>query len=100
MKYEKILLSLEMIEAELDDASNQLPEYNANSDALTSIDCAKNELYCLKDDIEKAIITDKKLDPIDRFNDEDEDIIGWEFAGKTYTNKEDAPISDPRPIRK
>ena len=43
MKYEKILLALELIEAELDDASNQLPEYNANSDAQVSLDCAKNE---------------------------------------------------------
>ena len=70
MKYEKILLALELIEAELDDATNQLPEYNANSDAQVSIDCAKNELYCLKDDIERAILTEKKLDPIDRFADD------------------------------
>ena len=70
MKYEKILLALELIEAELDDASNQLPEYNANSDAQVSLDCAKNELYCLKDDIERAILTDKQLDPIDRFADD------------------------------
>ena len=69
MKYEKILLALELIEGELDDASNQLPDYNANSDAQVSIDCAKNELYCLKDDLEKAILTEKKLDPIDRFAD-------------------------------
>ena len=69
MKYEKILLALELIEAELDDATNQLPEYNANSDAQVSIDCAKNELYCLKDDLEKAILTEKKLYPIDRFAD-------------------------------
>ena len=70
MKYEKILLALELIEAELDDATNQLPEYNANSDAQVSIDCAKNELFCLKDDIERAILTEKKLDPIDRFADD------------------------------
>ena len=67
MSNEKILLALELIEAELDDASNQLPDYNANSDAQVSLDCAKNELYCLKDDIEKAILTENKLDPIDRF---------------------------------
>ena len=67
MKYEKILLALKLIEGELDDASNQLPDYNANSDAQVSLDCAKNELYCLKDDIEKAILTENKLDPIDRF---------------------------------
>ena len=70
MKYEKILLALELIEGELDDASNQLPDYNANSDAQVSLDCAKNELYCLKDDIEKAILTEKQLDPIDRFADD------------------------------
>ena len=60
MDYKKILLSLEMIEAELDDATNQLPEYTANSDALTSLDCAKNELYCLKDEVERAILDEKK----------------------------------------
>ena len=62
---DKILLSLEMIEAELDDATNQLPEYTANSDALTSLDCAKNELYCLKDEIldEKAL-KDKTLSEV------------------------------------
>ena len=70
MSNEKILLALELIEAELDDASNQLPDYNANSDAQVSLDCAKNELYCLKDDIERAILTEKKLDPIDRFADD------------------------------
>ena len=70
MKYEKILIALELIEGELDDASNQLPDYNANSDAQVSLDCAKNELYCLKDDIERAILTEKKLDPIDRFADD------------------------------
>jgi hypothetical protein len=61
MTLKEILLKLEMIEAELDDASNQLPEYNANSDALTSLDCAKNELYCLKDEIEREILDEKAL---------------------------------------
>ncbi len=61
MKYEKILLALNLIEGELDDASNQLPDYNANSDAQVSLDCAKNELYCLKDDIEKAILDENRV---------------------------------------
>ena len=61
MSNEKILLALELIEAELDDASNQLPDYNANSDAQVSLDCAKNELYCLKDDIEKAILDENRV---------------------------------------
>ena len=60
MSYQDILLKLELIEAELDDATNQMPEYNANSDARVSIDGAKYELYALKDDIEKAILDDTK----------------------------------------
>ena len=62
MSKEKILLALNLIEAELDDATNQLPDYNANSDARVSIDCARNELYCLKDDIERAILDSKDKD--------------------------------------
>ena len=65
MKYEKILLALELIEGELDDASNQLPDYNANSDAQVSIDCARNELYCLKDDIERAILDENQKVTLD-----------------------------------
>ena len=44
MKLDKILLELEMIEAELDDATNSLPEYGANSDSRVSIDIAKDFL--------------------------------------------------------
>ena len=62
MDYKDILLKLEMIEAELDDATNQMPEYNANSDARVSIDGAKYELYTLKDDIERAILDENKSD--------------------------------------
>ena len=62
MDYKNILLKLELIEAELDDATNQMPEYNANSDARVSIDGAKYELYTLKDDIERAILDEDKSD--------------------------------------
>ena len=62
MDYKEILLKLELIEAELDDATNQMPEYNANSDARVSIDGAKYELYSLKDDIERAILDENKSD--------------------------------------
>ena len=65
MEYKKILLALELIEAELDDAVNQLPDYNANSDAIVSIDCARNELYCLKDDIERAILDENQKVTLD-----------------------------------
>ena len=69
MDYQKILDTLISIESQLDDAMNTLPEYNANVDSQGYIDGARCDLYYLKDEIEKAIITDKKLDPIDRFAD-------------------------------
>ena len=56
MDYKQILLSLEMIECELDDATNSLPDWGGNSDSRSNIDCAKNELYNLKDEIERAIL--------------------------------------------
>ena len=56
MKYEKILETLHIIEGELDDAVNQLPEYESNTDTRGSIDGARYELYNLKDEIERAIL--------------------------------------------
>ena len=70
MDYKEILGRLVDIESQLDDAMNTLPEYNANVDSQGYIDGARCDLYYLKDEIEKAIITDKKLDPIDRFADD------------------------------
>ena len=69
MDYKEILDRLVDIESQLDDAMNTLPEYNANVDSQGYIDGARCDLYYLKDEIEKAIITDKRLDPIDRFAD-------------------------------
>ena len=63
MDYKEILLSLEMIECELDDATNSLPDWGCNSDSRSNIDCAKDELYNLKDEIERAIL-DSKTEPI------------------------------------
>jgi len=70
MKNEKILEMLMEMEGELDDAYYSLPEYNANSDSKSYIDGARCTLYHLKDEIEKSIITDKQLDPIERWADE------------------------------
>jgi len=70
MKNEKILEMLIEMEGELDDAYYSLPEYNANSDSKSYIDGARCTLYHLKDEIEKSIITDKQLDPIERWADE------------------------------
>jgi hypothetical protein len=52
MNKKEIINKLELIEGSLDDAFYSLPEYNANSDSRDYIDSARNELYCLKEDIE------------------------------------------------
>ncbi len=70
MNYKKILEHLCEIEGELDDAYNSLPDYNANSDSQSYIDGARCTLYHLKDEIEKTIIVQNQLDPIDRFADD------------------------------
>ena len=58
------------MEGELDDAYYSLPDYNANSDSQSYIDGARCTLYHLKDEIEKTIIVQNQLDPIDRFADD------------------------------
>ena len=54
MKLKEIINKLELIEGSLDDAFYSLPEYNANTDSRDYIDSARNELYCLKGEIEKV----------------------------------------------
>ena len=58
MNIKEIINKLEMIEGSLDDAFYSLPEYNANEDTRSYIDSARGDLYCLKDEIEKAIINE------------------------------------------
>ena len=54
MEYKEILKTLEIIEGSLDDAFYSLPEYNANVDSRGYIDSARDELYSLKENIEKS----------------------------------------------
>jgi|TARA_Y100000310_G_scaffold49686_1_gene45908 hypothetical protein len=51
MTKQEILNKLEEIECTLDDAFYSLPEYNANTSSRNYIDNARNELYCLRDDL-------------------------------------------------
>jgi len=60
MNYKKILERLEVIECELDDATNSLPEWNGNTDSRSNIDGARCELYHLKDEIERSILDEQK----------------------------------------
>ena len=56
MTIKEILTELEIIEAQLDDAFYSLPEYNANEDSKSYVDSARNELYNLKDNLERAVL--------------------------------------------
>ena len=56
MNYKQILNQLTIIECQLDDAMNTLPEYNANVDSQGYIDGARCDLYYLKEEVEKAIV--------------------------------------------
>jgi len=67
----EILDRLVDIEVQLDDAYYNLPEYDANSEGKGYIDGARCDLYHLKDEIEKRILTEKSLDPMNRFDGED-----------------------------
>jgi len=50
-----VINKLNEIEGQLDDAYYSLPEYNSNVDSRGSIDGARSDLYCLKEDVEKKL---------------------------------------------
>ena len=68
MELKKIVNKLEMIEGSLDDAFYSLPEYNANTDSRSYLDSARNELYTLKEDIEKVVSDIDKVTLDEVFN--------------------------------
>ena len=68
MKYEEILEMLEEIEGQLDDSFNSLPEWDGNSDGLGYLDGARNDLYNLKNEIERSILDIDKVTLDEVFN--------------------------------
>ena len=48
----EILELINILECELDDSYNTLPEYSANTDSRSYIDGARNTLYELKNKLE------------------------------------------------
>jgi hypothetical protein len=68
MNYEAILEMLEEIEGQLDDSFNSLPEWDGNSDGLGYLDGARNDLYNLKNDIERSILDIDKVTLDEVFN--------------------------------
>ncbi len=56
MSYKEILEQLSEIQALIDEADNTLPDYSANTDTRISLDIAKELMYGLQDELEKAIL--------------------------------------------
>ena len=56
MSYKEILEQLGEIEGLIEEASNNLPDYSANTDTRISLDIAVELMYGLRDELEKAIL--------------------------------------------
>ncbi len=60
-KLKKLIESLEEIEGSLDNAYYSLPEYDANSEGRSYLDSARNDVYVLKDELERIILDNNIL---------------------------------------
>ena len=61
MTLREIINLLENIEGSLDDAFYSIPEYDCNSDGRSYVDGARDELYNLKESVEKALLNGAEL---------------------------------------
>ena len=61
MTLKEIINLLENIEGSLDDAFYSIPEYDCNSDGRSYVDGARDELYNLKESVEKALLNGAEL---------------------------------------
>ena len=60
-KITKLIESLIEIEGQLDNAYYSLPEYDANSEGRSYLDSARNEVYVLKDELERIVLDNNKV---------------------------------------
>ena len=56
MSYKEILEQLGEIEGLIEEASNNLPDYSANTDTRISLDITVELMYGLRDELEKTIL--------------------------------------------
>ncbi len=61
MSYKEILEQLSEIQALMEEADITLPDYSANTDTRISIDIAKELMYGLQDELEKAILDGERV---------------------------------------
>ena len=60
-KLKKLIESLEEIEGSLDNVYYSLPEYDVNSEGRSYLDSARNDVYVLKDELERIILDNNKV---------------------------------------
>jgi len=61
MSYKEILEQLGEIEGLIEEASNNLPDYSANTDTRISLDIAVELMYGLRDELEKTILDGERV---------------------------------------
>ena len=61
MTNKKIYNMLVEIQGQLEDSYYSLPDYNANSDGLSSLDGARCDVSHLMDDVERTILNEDKV---------------------------------------
>ena len=61
MSYKEILEQLGDIQALIDEADNNLPDYSANTDTRISLDIVVELMYGLRDELEKTILDGEKV---------------------------------------
>jgi hypothetical protein len=61
MTNQEIYNTLVEIQGQLDDSYYSLPEYNANSDGLASLDGARCDVSHLMDEVERTILDEDKV---------------------------------------
>ena len=61
MTNQEIYNTLVEIQGQLDDSYYSLPEYNANSDGLSSLDGARCDVSHLMDEVERTILDEDKV---------------------------------------
>mgnify|MGYP003624759877 FL=1 len=61
MSYKEILEQLGEIEGLIEEASNNLPDYSANTDTRISLDIAVELMYGLRDELEKTILDGNRV---------------------------------------
>jgi hypothetical protein len=96
-------LSSDEIDKKVDDLGKEIFSiYHtgmSDQDKERYIDGLQKQIDDLKSQKESIkVINGKKYKAVKEDRADGKKIVGYRFAGKTYKNKADAPVADPRPV--